>query len=137
MVKNMRLLLILAFVTLSVVPQAIAQSCAAEHLGLQGPLPTHPSPLGSYRIKFTRATIGSELPIGYLPLGDTGALYMTLPQLRSKLSLTGYGLSAGAAPLGPGRNLPAFNWWCFVQCLRMGGNFDDCSILCSGKPVQQ
>jgi hypothetical protein len=132
------MLLILVFVTLSVVPQAMAQSCGAERAGYQSWLQTQPSPSGNYRVSFTTATNRvDELHIGYLPSGDTTALQATLPRLSANLSLTDNHHSASASPQRPRGAPPVFNWWCYMQCLRMGGNVDDCSILCSGKPVQQ
>ena len=136
--KNTRMLLILASVTLSVAPQAIAQSCGAQRAGSQSWFQTQPSPSRNYRISVATVTNrADELHIGYLPSEDTTALQATLPPLSAHLSPTVNRYSAGASPQRPGGARPAFNWWCFVQCLRMGGNVDDCSMLCRGKPVQQ
>lgn len=65
---------------------------------------------------------------------------MILPGFTAELSLPSLSnryLTDGS-PQAPGRAvLPQFNWWCYVQCLRRGGNPDDCSFLCSGHPVLQ
>jgi len=136
------LLIAAVFVAVSVTPQAMAQSCSAKRIAFPNSFQTRPSSPVMYQIGF-RTVINrvDDLHFGYTSAEEQVTLRTIPPRVSATLSLPGSSKPYLAGKSAPGGiippQLPQFNWWCYVQCLRMGGNPDDCAILCSGKPVQQ
>jgi hypothetical protein len=138
--KNSRILLIAAaLVAASVTPKAIAQSCSAKPAAFEDRFQTQVNRPAAHRTSFRIETDRVDDLHGYAEgVGDRAVLTAALPLSAAGLSLPGSTTHYLKSPEAPGVVVLAqFNWWCFVQCLRMGGNIDDCSIMCSGKPVQQ
>jgi len=138
--KTMTMLLITAaLAAVSVAPQAMAQSCGAARTSFKKRFQTQPNGPKTDRLSSTPMSRADDLRADYTEGAGDLALKTSLHQLSAELSLgTSSRYLAFRSSKAPGGViLPQFNWWCFVQCLRNGGSTEDCSILCSGRPVQQ
>ena|ERR1041384_2037005 len=135
------LLISAAFAAVVAAPQATAQSCGAMRTGFEKWSQTQA--IAPHRINLSVAPKRADaLYVDYSDgVGNQASLKTVLTPFNAELSLprssSRYLIGRSAQAPGSIVPLPQFNWLCYVECLRRGGNVDDCSILCSGKPVQQ
>jgi len=134
------LILAAAFASVSVAPQALAQSCNAMLTNFENRFQTQPNDRGNPWISVHTATSGADgVYVGH-PEGVAGhaKLKPKLPGVGAELPLFSLTNRYLASISRPGPSVPPrFNWWCFVQCITRGGNPDDCTFMCAGKPIPQ